>query len=155
MFLATAAGADEKQGTVFDRKKDAAKVEVRLVSPEAAKGYSKLADPDGKQIFVSPATDGIELIVVKAELVNPPKDAKEGDKSWSLKTKLDEESGKRFAALTGKQANKRIAIVIDGKVLCAPVVREEIKGGELHVTGNYDKAEAENLARKITGNPVP
>lgn len=55
----------------------------------------------------------------------------------------------RFAQVTRDNTGKRLAIIINGQLYEAPVVRDEITGGKAVVTGSFTKDEAENLTRKI------
>lgn len=58
--------------------------------------------------------------------------------------------GKRhFAELTRTNLNKRLAIVVDGKAIAAPVLRTEIRDGQAVIDGNFTREEASELARKI------
>lgn len=54
-----------------------------------------------------------------------------------------------FAAVTRENLNQRLAIVVDGKVVSAPVIRSEITGGKAQISGNFTAAEAEALAARI------
>jgi hypothetical protein len=54
-----------------------------------------------------------------------------------------------FAAITKENINKRLAIVLDGKVYSAPVIRSEIPGGMAQITGSFTEEEARKLADKI------
>ena len=54
-----------------------------------------------------------------------------------------------FAAVTKENLNKRLAIVLDGQVLSAPVIRMEIPEGKAQIAGNFTEAEARALAAKI------
>lgn len=60
-----------------------------------------------------------------------------------------EEGRKRFADVTRKNIGKRLAILIDGKVQSAPVIRSEIPGGKALITGSFTPEEASSLSRKI------
>ncbi len=55
----------------------------------------------------------------------------------------------RFAEVTRQNLGKRLAIFIGGTVYQAPVIRTEIAGGKAQITGDFTKAEAQDLARKI------
>jgi preprotein translocase subunit SecY len=55
---------------------------------------------------------------------------------------LAEQGGERFRVLTAERINQRIAILLDGRVNSAPVVRTEIGGGRISITmgaGDPDK----------------
>jgi beta-lactamase regulating signal transducer with metallopeptidase domain len=55
----------------------------------------------------------------------------------------------RFAEVTRTHVGRKIAIVIDGRVISAPVIAEPITGGKAQITGNFSREEAERLARLI------
>ena len=63
--------------------------------------------------------------------------------------------GKIFANLTGENIHKRMAIVLDGKVYSAPVIQDRISGGRASITGNFDKAEARDLAVVLRAGSLP
>lgn len=63
--------------------------------------------------------------------------------------RLTGEGRKLFAATTSAHVNERIAIVVDGVVMTAPVVREPIEGGSVQIQGNFTLQEAAELAARI------
>ena len=54
-----------------------------------------------------------------------------------------------FAAITKENLNKRLAIVLGGQVVSAPIIRSEISEGKAQITGAFTENEARNLAAKI------
>ena len=54
-----------------------------------------------------------------------------------------------FAAVTKENINKRLAIVLNGQLYSAPVIRSEIPGGKAQITGSFTEEEARALAAKI------
>jgi beta-lactamase regulating signal transducer with metallopeptidase domain len=56
----------------------------------------------------------------------------------------------QFAGITRQHLNQRLAIVIDGRLWTAPVVRSEITGGKAVVNGSFSEKEAQELAGKVT-----
>jgi len=54
-----------------------------------------------------------------------------------------------FAAVTRENINKRLALVLDGRLFSAPVIRSEIPAGKAEITGNFTEEEAKELAAKI------
>jgi preprotein translocase subunit SecD len=53
---------------------------------------------------------------------------------WFVLVTLTESAAERFEELTRAQVGRRIAILMDGELMSAPVVREPIPGGTLHIT---------------------
>jgi len=56
---------------------------------------------------------------------------------------------KRFAQITREKVGQRLAIIIDGRLYCAPTIRTEIPGGKAEISGSFNKEEANTLAAKI------
>ncbi|OIQ51548.1 Protein translocase subunit SecD [Pseudodesulfovibrio hydrargyri] len=62
---------------------------------------------------------------------------------------------KIFTDLTTDNVNKRMAIVLDGKVYSAPVIRERISGGKASITGSFTREEARDLAVVLRAGSLP
>lgn len=69
----------------------------------------------------------------------------------SIEITFTEEGAKTFSDLTAQNIGKPLAIVIDGKVILAPVIRARIEGGKASISGNYSKIEAHAIAAGIMG----
>lgn len=63
---------------------------------------------------------------------------------------FNRDATKRFADFTRQNTRKRLAIIIDGKVYEAPIIMDEIPGGEAQIAGRFTRAETKALAAKIT-----
>ncbi len=63
--------------------------------------------------------------------------------------KLTVEGGKRFGEITTTYLNKRIGIVLDGKLYSAPVIKEQILGGGVGISGNFTEDEAQAIVKKL------
>jgi preprotein translocase subunit SecD len=59
---------------------------------------------------------------------------------------LNGEGARIFGDFSGKSVGKRMAIVLDGKVYSAPVIRERIGGGRGQISGNFTLNEANDIA---------
>jgi preprotein translocase subunit SecD len=62
---------------------------------------------------------------------------------------FSEEGKELFAVVTKENINKRLAIVLDGHLYSAPVIRSEVSGGKAQITGHFTEEEARELAAKI------
>lgn len=58
----------------------------------------------------------------------------------------------RFAEVTRDNVGKRLALVIDGQLYSAPVIRTEIPGGTANISGNFSEPEAKDLVTKINAS---
>ncbi|MGL4369153.1 MAG: SecDF P1 head subdomain-containing protein [Spirochaetota bacterium] len=61
------------------------------------------------------------------------------------------DAAKRFSDLTAENKGRRIAIVINGEAVSAPVIQEQISGGTGEIHGNLSEGEARTLAKQLSG----
>ncbi|MGY8684258.1 preprotein translocase subunit SecD [Bradyrhizobium sp. UFLA05-153] len=62
---------------------------------------------------------------------------------------------RRFAHATEDNVGKPFAIVLDDKVLSAPIIREPITGGQGQISGNFTVQEASSVASKLVAAALP
>ncbi len=60
-----------------------------------------------------------------------------------------------FENLTAENVGRNMAIVLDGKVFSAPVIRERIGGGRASITGSFDIKDARDLAIVLRAGALP
>jgi protein-export membrane protein SecD len=68
---------------------------------------------------------------------------------------FDDEGARLFAELTKRNIGKQIAIFIDNEIVSAPVVNQEILGGQAVITGNFSPAEANALVKRFNEGALP
>jgi preprotein translocase subunit SecD len=68
---------------------------------------------------------------------------------------LDARGAKQFGQITSANVGRNLAIVLDGMVESAPVIREPITGGRGQITGRFDFAEAQDLANVLRNGALP
>src|SRR5437763_780670 len=76
-----------------------------------------------------------------------------GNEGWTVQLKFDGEGAKRFGEITAANKGHRFAIVLDGIIQSAPVIRDAIYGGDAIITGKFDEIEARGLA-SVLENPL-
>jgi preprotein translocase subunit SecD len=118
---------------------------VDSMSEAEAKSYGDIilpdvADPKEKYLLHSiPILDGSMLV-----------DARVGYDSQTnrpvINFKLNGRGASIFGDFSGKSVGKRMAIVLDGAVYSAPVIRERIGGGSGQISGNFTPQEAHDIA---------
>ena len=69
--------------------------------------------------------------------------------------RFDTIGGKRFGNATSKNAGRLMAIVLDGKIISAPRIREPILGGSGVITGRFSVGEAQDLALLLRAGALP
>jgi SecD/SecF fusion protein len=74
---------------------------------------------------------------------------------WAVHFGLDRVGSKRFAEISSRHVGEPFAIVLDGKVISAPVIREPIIGGQGQITGNFTVEEANDLAVLLRAGALP
>src|SRR5690554_430855 len=69
--------------------------------------------------------------------------------------KLDAEGARLFADMTRQNIGRALAIVLDNKVITAPVIRSVIAGGSGEISGSFTSGEASNLALLLRAGALP
>src|SRR6266705_1652126 len=76
-----------------------------------------------------------------------------GNEGWTVQLKFDSEGAKKFGQITEQYKGYRFAIVLDGAIQSAPVIRDAIYGGDAVITGRFSEEEARELA-SVLENPL-
>ena len=61
----------------------------------------------------------------------------------------------KFARLTGENIGRQLAIIVDGRVVSAPAIRERVSAPFVRITGTFTKQEAGDLALILTAGALP
>ncbi|MBF0509229.1 MAG: protein translocase subunit SecD [Deltaproteobacteria bacterium] len=68
---------------------------------------------------------------------------------------FDSRGARLFAQITGEHVNQRLAIILDGNIYSAPVIREKIAGGHASIEGSFSPQEAHDLAIVLRAGALP
>jgi len=68
---------------------------------------------------------------------------------------LDRVGAKRFGKATSTGIGKQLAIVLDGKIVSSPVIREAIVSGSGQISGNFTFQSATDLALLLRSGALP
>ena len=68
---------------------------------------------------------------------------------------MDRLGTKKFAKATISGVGKRLAIILDNKIISAPVIREAITGGNGQISGNFTFQSATDLALLLRSGALP
>ena len=84
---------------------------------------------------------------------NPTIDQQTGKPAVAFR--LNASGSKRFGDITTEKVGYQFAIVLDGKVISAPVIRQPITGGNGIITGSFSVDEANDLAVLLRAGALP
>ena len=68
---------------------------------------------------------------------------------------FDEQGGKLFGEITGRNVGKQVSIFLDGYPISSPTVNEAITGGKAVISGKFDITEAKLLAQRLNAGALP
>ena len=74
---------------------------------------------------------------------------------WVVDFAFNAAGARRFADITRANTGKPFAIVLDNKVISAPVIREPIIGGRGQISGRFDARSATDLALLLRAGALP
>jgi SecD/SecF fusion protein len=152
-----------------DQLSRVAKLEFRLVYPDSGERLREI--DQGKQVIppeyrievYKHAAEGNEKPIEERLLVKKKADlggdrvsgssAYYGNEGWTVQLKFDSEGAKKFGQITEQYKGHRFAIVLDGIIQSAPVIRDAIYGGDAVITGKFSEQEARGLA-SVLENPL-
>ena len=146
--------------------KSSAHLEFRIVAdePELVKEALAGNTPEGYELKELKQRDGKTeqiLLVKKAALGGDALVDATTEFSQStfnqpyVSIEFDKAGGQVFASLTEENVGRRLAIVLDGTVYSAPVIREKIPSGRAQISGNFSVQEANDLAIVLRAGALP
>jgi preprotein translocase subunit SecD len=74
---------------------------------------------------------------------------------WVVNFTFDSLGTRRFAEITRQNVGRPFAVVLDNKVITAPVIREPITGGSGQISGSFNAASANDLAVLLRAGALP
>ena len=119
--------------------------EVRAAAATAVSGWQQMSTPGGEALWVAPGTRLTAADIERAEARVLP------DSGPAVAVVFTDAGAKKMAALAAEQSDKPIALLLDGKVIWAPVMRGAI-GKEAVLTGGpggLTKAQVERLLQSF------
>jgi protein-export membrane protein SecD len=139
------------------------KLEFKLVDPSANADQVARSKqvPIDDELLYSTSTPPIPYVIKKQTLVSgeslvdsqPGFDQRSGEPIVSFR--FDATGAKRFGKVTQENVGLPFAIILDGKVISAPVIREPILGGSGQISGNFTVQEANDLAVLLRSGALP
>jgi preprotein translocase subunit SecD len=111
------------------------------INSKAPPGYTILVDDKDPDLFYMIN----KRVMVSGEMLKDANPTFDRNNSPSVSFQLSALGGKKFGRVTGKHIGRAFAIVLDGKVVSAPVIQSQIfSSGQ--ITGNFSTQETNDLA---------
>ncbi|MSO64610.1 MAG: protein translocase subunit SecD [Alphaproteobacteria bacterium] len=140
-----------------------AKLSFRLVDLTAQPGSS--LPPGSEVLLVDPKSaerGGPRDYVVRRQVMVSGENLVDAQPAFDQQTgqpvvnfRFDSAGGRRFGQVTSENVGKPFAIVLDGKVISAPVIRQAIIGGSGQISGGFSVQEANDLALLLRAGALP
>jgi protein-export membrane protein SecD len=139
------------------------KLEFKLVDPAANASEVAVSKqvPPGDELVYSDGDPPIPYVLKDRVLVSgenlvdaqPGFDQRTGEPVVTFR--FDAAGAKRFGRVTQDNVGLPFAIVLDNKVISAPVIREPILGGTGQISGNFSVQEANDLSVLLRSGALP
>jgi hypothetical protein len=121
----------------------AVRFELRLAedTPQSGLIVAQVGNPP-RTIYLHP-----EIILTNDDILSSTV-RENASGTFDINIELTESGGERVHAATANHVGRPLAILLDGTIVMAPVVRDPIVSSAL-ITGTYSRAEAERIASGI------
>jgi len=137
-----------------------AKLSFRLVDESASATDAQAGRvPPGTELLPSAEQGSRPLVIQKRvmvsgdTLVDAQPTFQNGEPVVSFK--FDSVGGRRFGEATRQNTGHLFAIVLDNKIISAPVIREPILGGSGVISGHFTTQSAQDLALLLRAGALP
>ncbi|NKK64086.1 protein translocase subunit SecD [Rhizobium leguminosarum bv. viciae] len=129
-----------------------AKMSFHMLAPNNAPGpgVTMLNDDEGRSY---PVLDRVEISGDRLSDARVSFDPNTREPIVSFR--FDSAGATRFAEITRQNVGNPFAIVLDNKVLSAPVIREPITGGSGQISGSFSADSATTLAAMLRAGALP
>jgi preprotein translocase subunit SecD len=138
--LVLAAGCGAGIGSIV--QPGTSKLEVRLIAANPSDGF-KVPTWDGKTTMVVE-----KRVHLNDKDVEKVKRSKLPDGSPSVDLVFDQTASLALEDLTAKNVGRTVAILVDGKIVIAPTVKERISEGHVTLAG-FDAAQADVIYARL------
>ena len=127
-----------------------AQLNFRLVSENSEFGVDELISETGEKLKIS------KRIVMSGEnLIDAQPSIQNQQNEPTVSFTLDRLGSQKFGRVTTDNVGKRLAIVLDGKIISAPNINEPITSGNGMISGNFTFQEATDLALLLRSGALP
>ena len=127
-----------------------AQLNFRLVSENNEFGTDKLISENGEKLNVSK-----RIIMSGENLIDAQPNINNQNNEPTVSFTLDRLGAQKFGRATTDNVGKRLAIVLDGKIISAPSINEAITSGNGMISGNFSFQEVTDLSLLLRSGALP
>ena len=127
-----------------------AQLNFRLVAENEEFGVDKMTSETGEPLNISK-----RIIMSGENLVEAQPNLNSQSNQPAVSFTLDRLGAQKFGRTTTDNVGKRLAIVLDGKIISAPSINEPITSGSGIISGNFSFQEATDLALLLRSGALP
>jgi preprotein translocase subunit SecD len=117
--------------------------------------YQRRLDRETKQERKIPYVVQKKTLLTGADLSTARVSIDQNTSEPYVSVEFNAAGAKAFGELTEANVGRRLAIVLDGNVHSAPVIRERIPSGQAQITGGFTSEEATDLAIVLRAGALP
>src|SRR5882672_3655348 len=125
------------------------------VPPNSALLYQRRVDKQTKEERRIPYVVEKKALLTGADVANARVSIDQNTSEPYVSLELTAAGGRQFSELTSANVGRRLAIVLDGNLYSAPVIRERIPSGQAQITGGFTSEEATDLAIVLRAGALP
>ena len=127
-----------------------AQLNFRLVNDNSEFGIDELISENGELLKVSK-----RIVMSGDNLIDAQPSIQNQQNQPTVSFSLDRLGAQKFGRATTDNVGKRLAIVLDGKIISAPNINEPITAGNGVISGNFTFQEATDLALLLRSGALP
>ncbi len=127
-----------------------AQLNFRLVSDNNEFGTDELVSENGEKLNISK-----RIIMSGENLIDAQPSIQNQNNEPTVSFTLDRLGAQKFGRATTDNVGKRLAIVLDGKIVSAPNINEPITSGKGMISGNFTFQDATDLALLLRSGALP
>lgn len=137
----------------FRSQQDLDRFAAALARPRTSLSLHLVMDFDGPAAMRL-YDDGVQTLVgrrplLRGNAIQNAVQSYDSNGNPAVAIRLTPEGARTFAQITSANVGRRMAIVLDGRIISAPVILNPITGGSLQITGGFTREDARALARRI------
>ncbi len=160
-ILVQVPGVDDPK-RILDLISATAKLTFRLVDQSISVEQAEQRPPPESEVLQGTEGGGAQKYLIEKRILVAGEDLTDAQPGFDQRTsepivtfKFNTNGARRFAQVTQENVGRPFAIVLDDKVISAPVIREPILGGSGQISGSFTVQQANDLAVLLRAGALP